>query len=119
MDIKKIESKVVQIRFSAMKSGRELGRAFLLLGHNDLHKEPFGLLEDVFVEGSARRDGIGNALVKAVIQEATRYGCYKLIATSRFSRDEVHRWYERLGFVQHGLEFRMDLALNQKEEKPC
>lgn len=34
--------------------------------------------------------------------------CYKLIATSRTSRPKVHELYHRLGFTQHGVEFRID-----------
>jgi hypothetical protein len=37
-------------------------------------------------------------------------GCYMLIATSRHSRPKVHDLYRRLGFEDHGIEFRMDLA---------
>ena len=33
--------------------GKVVGRAFLYVMTNDLHKRPFGLLEDVFVEPSA------------------------------------------------------------------
>jgi len=32
----------------------------------------------------------------------------KIIATSRFERKAVHRWYRKLGFKKFGLEFRMD-----------
>jgi len=35
-------------------------------------------------------------------------GCYKLIATSRTSRPKVHELYQRLGFENHGVEFRMN-----------
>jgi GNAT superfamily N-acetyltransferase len=73
---------------------------------NDLHKEPFGLLEDV----SQRGGGLGSALVKEVIAAARELGCYKLVATSRTSRSKVHELYERLGFEKHGVEFRIDFA---------
>jgi len=36
-------------------------------------------------------------------------GCYKLVATSRASRPRVHELYERLGFENYGVEFRMNL----------
>ena len=75
--------------------------------HNDLHKEPFGLMEDVFVEESARGKGIGTELVRAVIAEAKKQNCYKLIATCRTERTKVHELYERLGFSKRGVEFRI------------
>jgi len=48
------------IRFSLRFNDKEIGRAFLYIMHNDLHKRPHGLLEDVFVEESSRGEGTGN-----------------------------------------------------------
>ncbi|VEP17589.1 GCN5 family acetyltransferase [Hyella patelloides LEGE 07179] len=96
------------IKFSLVESDREIARAYLYLMHNDLHQEPFGLLEDVYVAEDNRGRGLGTQLVKQVIQEAREQGCYKLIATSRKSRSKVHQLYTRLGFQEHGLEFRID-----------
>jgi GNAT superfamily N-acetyltransferase len=64
----------------------------------------------VFVEPDHRGDEIGTTLVKRVIAEAKRRRCYKLIATSRHTRDRVHALYARLGFTDHGKEFRMDFS---------
>ncbi len=97
------------IRLSVMRDAKEVGRAFLYVLHNDLHKEPFGLMEDVFVEETTRGKGIGTELVQAVIAEAKKQNCYKLIATSRTERQTVHELYERLGFKKWGVEFRMEL----------
>ena len=69
-----------------------------------------GCLEDVFVDESQRGSGLGTALVKEVIAAARETGCYKLIATSRASRHRVHELYERLGFENYGVEFRMNLG---------
>lgn len=99
------------IRFSIKENGtHEVARAFLYIMHNDLHDEPFGLLEDVFVNESRRGEGYGTELVRAVIDAARAENCYKLIATSRTSRPRVHALYERLGFRNHGFEFRMDFS---------
>ena len=98
------------LRFSVSLDGREVGRAYLYVMTNDLHAKPFGLLEDVFVDESARGSGIGTALVHEVIAAARESGCYKLIATSRASRPRVHELYEGLGFENYGLEFRMNLG---------
>lgn len=96
------------IRFSIPSPTGESARAYLYLMHNDLHTEPFGLLEDVYVEESKRGSGIGSSLVQEVIAAAREAGCYKLIATSRHSRPLVHDLYRELGFKDHGLEFRLD-----------
>lgn len=97
------------IRFSIRGASGEVGRAYLYIMNNDLHEAPFGLLEDVHVAESERGEGLGTALVNEAIAAARAAGCYKLIATSRAARPKVHALYERLGFQNYGLEFRMNL----------
>lgn len=95
-------------RLSAIIDGKESGRIYLYIMKNDLHKVPFGLLEDLFVEESARGKGIGTGLIGEAVKLARKGRCYKLIATSRHQRKEVHKLYKRIGFRNHGIEFRMD-----------
>jgi GNAT superfamily N-acetyltransferase len=109
MNIQKNEKQTLGIKISVEENGKEMGRVWLYLIYNDLHVEPYGLLEDVFVDEAARGQGFGNELLKAAIAEAKARGCYKLIGTSRRGREQVHEWYKRLGFADYGLEFRMDL----------
>ena len=96
------------IKILAIENGETLGRAYLYLLKNDLHEAPFGFIEDVFVEEAHRSKGIGSKLVDAVIAEAKAQGCYKLICTSRHEKPEVHGFYKKFGFKDHGLEFRID-----------
>jgi GNAT superfamily N-acetyltransferase len=98
------------MRFSISSDGREVARAYLYIMNNDLHQAPFGLLEDVYVDESRRGGGLGTNLVREVISAARDAGCYKLIATSRNSRPLVQDLYRRLGFAEHGIEFRMELS---------
>lgn len=84
-----IQTEIVQakgIKFVVIEEGQEIARAYLYLMHNDLHQEPFGLLEDVYVSETQRGKGKGSEIVKQVMQTAKQEGCYKLIATSRISR---------------------------------
>lgn len=87
----------------------EAGRAFLYVLRNELHVEPFGFVEDVFVEPAFRGQGLVNKLMNRLVKEAKKAGCYKVVACSRFEREKVHEIYEKLGFVKQGLEFRLDL----------
>ena len=95
-------------KFFVEKDSKEIARAYLYVMHNDLHTSPFGLLEDVYVDESFRGKGVGTELVKKVIKEAKKLGCYKLIGTSRHSRLKVHGLYLKLGFKDWGKEFRID-----------
>jgi GNAT superfamily N-acetyltransferase len=106
---KEIKKDCYGIKMTAMDNGEEIGRAWLYVLQNDLHAEPLGLLEDVFVEEKYRGRGIGGELVRSVIDESKKIGCYKLIATSRDSRPKTHIWYQKFGFKKYGAEFRMDL----------
>ena len=92
-----------------MKDDKKLARVTLYILKNDLHDKPFGLIEDVCVCEEMRGQGIGSQLLREVIKEAKQQGCYKIIATSRHSRKKVHKFYEKLGFKNYGLEFRMNL----------
>jgi len=107
LKFKKFSSRAIKIEI--YKENEKIGRCFLYLIKNDLHKEPYCLLEDVFIEEKFRGKGYGSFLVKRAIELAKNYGCYKIIATSRFERENVHKFYENLGFKKFGYEFRIDL----------
>lgn len=91
------------------EDGREVGRAYLYVLRNDLHREPFGFLEDVWVNENCRGQGIFQDIMRKIIALARMHGCYKIVATSRYDRPRVHKLYERLGFADYGVEFRMNL----------
>jgi GNAT superfamily N-acetyltransferase len=107
IDKKEISAKAVKLYVE--KDGKEIARAYLYIIKNDLHPEPYGFLEDVFVDESLRGQGIGTELVNRIVAEAKAQGCYKFIATSRYGREKVHALYEKLGFKNYGIEFRLDL----------
>jgi ribosomal protein S18 acetylase RimI-like enzyme len=65
----------------------------------------FGLLtglrafiEDVIVDPEERGRGIGTALIEEALRRAERLGCRTVDLTSRPSRVEANRLYEKLGF---------------------
>jgi GNAT superfamily N-acetyltransferase len=97
------------VKITAVEDNQEIGRAYLYILYNDLHAEPFGLLEDVFVAENQRGNGLGSKLVQMAIEEAKKIGCYKLVATVRNTKGVVCAWYEKFGFKNHGVEFRMEL----------
>jgi GNAT superfamily N-acetyltransferase len=95
-------------RFSLEKDNEEIGHAYLFLITNNLHTEPYGLLEDLYVNPDHRGEGVGRKLIEAVIFKAKEVGCYKLLGTSRNEREKIHAWYQRIGFKNYGRAFRMD-----------
>jgi len=108
MEIKYEDKNCSGVKVTAEIDGKEVGRAYLYLMKNDLHKRPFGFMEDVFVNEDCRGKGVGKRLVNEVIKKAKENNCYKLVCTSRYEKEKVHMLYEKLGFSDHGKEFRID-----------
>ena len=109
MDINSKEISVNGIKYFIEQEGQEIARAYLYILHNDLHLRPFGFMEDVNVHRNFQNIGIGRTLVTRIIEEARKRDCYKLICTSRDENKNVHRLYEKLGFKDYGIEFKMNL----------
>jgi ribosomal protein S18 acetylase RimI-like enzyme len=57
-------------------------------------------IEDVVVDESARRRGVGEALMDAAIRLAEESGALHVNLTSRPTREAANRLYTRLGFEQ-------------------
>lgn len=66
-----------------------------------VYRVPTGLrsiIEDVVVEGSARRKGIGEALMQKAIELARDAGAEGISLTSNSQREAANRLYQSLGF---------------------
>lgn len=97
-------------KFVCLDGGREVARTYLYVMTNDLHAEPFGYIEDVFVEPRYRGGGLVTRLHEMALSEARRHGCYKIVLSSRSDKPEVHAMYKHLGYEAHGVAFRLDLT---------
>ena len=91
-----------------LQEGEEVGRCRLFIKPNEERNELFGAIENVFVYPGHRSKGIGGKVVRAAIAKAKQLGCYKLCLTARENKPELHKWYESLGFKNHGRSFRID-----------
>lgn len=97
------------VRLVAKNNDQEIARAVIYFLKNELHSQPFGFIEDVYVDEVFRGRGIGSALVKELVNIAKANECYKIIMTSRYANEKVHKLYNKLGFMNWGKEFRMDI----------
>ena len=109
MKIQKKNISISGIKFSVKNDDKEIAWAFLYIIKNSRHKEPYGFFENLYVEEEYRKQGIGKKIINVLIEEAKKNNCHKILATSRHSKPKVHTLYEKFGFKNHGLEFRMDL----------
>jgi ribosomal protein S18 acetylase RimI-like enzyme len=82
--------------FVARLDGRIVG--ILTLARYDLPTGNRAWIEDVIVDEAAARQGIGEALSRAAIEEARRHGAKDVRLTSRPKREAANRLYRRIGF---------------------
>jgi GNAT superfamily N-acetyltransferase len=90
--------------------GRVMATATLGIVPNLSYRgRPWAFVENIVVDGSARRKGYGEALLRYAIEEARRAGCYKVSLTSNKRRVEAHRFYQKMGFAATHEGFRFSL----------
>ena len=90
-----IDSDAVRLLMARDRSG-VIGTLTLVL-----FRIPTGIrawIEDVVVDGSARGSGIGRSLNEAAIEHALAAGAVTVDLTSRPSREDANRLYQRMGF---------------------
>ena len=68
-----------------------------------------GIVEDVVVSSDQRGQGIGQQMMRFAIERCQQAGCYKLVLSSNKRRHAAHRFYEHLGFQQHGISFLIEV----------
>ena len=56
-------------------------------------------IEDVTVDEAGRGQGVGTALIQAMVERARELRCKTIELTSRPAREDANRLYRRLGFV--------------------
>ena len=109
MEIKREELPAKVIRLSLSKENQEIGRVGVYLIRNESNNCYYALIEDLFVNEEHRRKGYGKQLMLVAIEEAKKQNCAWIISNSRYSREEIHQFYQNLGFEDYGKEFKMVL----------
>ena len=66
-------------------------------------------VESVRVTAQYRGQGIGAEMMKWAIEKARQRGCHLMQLTSHKSREDAHRFYERLGFTKSHIGMKMSL----------
>ncbi len=74
--------------------------------HNDLSGKIIALV----VSKKERRSGVGRALVAAAENDFARRNVARVTLTTRFEREDAHRFYEALGYSRTGFRFAKSLA---------
>lgn len=109
MNVKTKNLKSEAIKVVLEENGGEIGRGYIFFMFNELHNKPFAYIEDVFIEEKYRGQKLSKKIFDKIIELCKEKDCYKIVATSRFEREELHNYYEKLGFEKKSYGFRMDL----------
>lgn len=75
--------------------------------HRGFHRA--AVVDAVAVHPDYRRRGIGRSLMEEALRLSREAGCYKMMLSSNVRRVDAHRFYEQLGYEQHGWSFSLQL----------
>jgi ribosomal protein S18 acetylase RimI-like enzyme len=73
------------------------------------HNDCSGKIIALVVSNKWRRSGIGRALIAAAEKDFARRKVTRVSLTTRFSREEAHKFYEALGYSRTGFRFAKNL----------
>ncbi len=91
--------------------GNVVGTLDLLIVPNLTHRgAPWAVVENVVVDESSRRFGVGGALIDEAVKRCTDAGCYKIQLLSNKRRTEAHEFYRSVGFEAVAEGFRRYLG---------
>jgi GNAT superfamily N-acetyltransferase len=89
---------------------RIIGTYSLIIIDNLGHRGAgLAVVESVIVEKSCRGKGVGKLMMNHAMELAKAERCYKLMLSSNKKRIEAHKFYQRLGFNQHGISFAIEV----------
>jgi ribosomal protein S18 acetylase RimI-like enzyme len=78
--------------------------------HNDLSGKIIALV----VSEKQRRSGVGRAMIAAVEKDFAKRNITRVTLTTRFAREEAHRFYEALGYSRTGYRFAKTLRASSE-----
>ncbi len=104
--LQKITQNQNHIIFVAFDGHRVVGATTLLIEQKFIHDGgKVGHIEDVVVSKSLQGKGIGEKIIRFVLDYAKKQGCYKTILDCD---DKVKPFYEKIGFEAHSNGMRYD-----------
>jgi ribosomal protein S18 acetylase RimI-like enzyme len=74
--------------------------------HNDLSGKIIALV----VSTKQRQSGVGRALIAAAEKDFAKRNVTRVTLTTRFEREDAHRFYEALGYSRTGFRFAKNLT---------
>jgi len=88
------------------ENGRPIGLAHALFHRSTWSPTTYCYLEDLYVDRSARRAGVGRALIEAVYREADKRGATRTYWATKEDNRAARRLYDRLGHLSPFVQYR-------------
>jgi GNAT superfamily N-acetyltransferase len=106
-----IDASSEQLLVVAVEAGRTVGTLQLTFLPGISRQGAWrGLIEAVRIVGDRRGHGLGEQLISWAIAQCRARGCVMVQLTTDKSREDAHRFYERLGFKPTHLGYKLDLS---------
>jgi ribosomal protein S18 acetylase RimI-like enzyme len=74
------------------------------------HNDPSGKIVALVVSKKQRRSGVGRALIAAAEKDFAKRKVTRVTLTTRFERQDAHRFYEALGYLRTGFRFGKNIT---------
>jgi glucosamine-phosphate N-acetyltransferase len=104
--LQKITQNPDHVIFVALEGNNVVGATTLLIEQKFIHDGgKVGHIEDVVVSKNVQGTGIGEKIIRFVLDYAKKQGCYKTILDCD---DKVRPFYEKIGFEAHSNGMRYD-----------
>jgi len=102
----KISSDPNEVIYVAIMDSKVVGAASIIIEQKFIHGGgKAGHIEDVVVSKEFQGKGIGQKVVRALLEYAQKQGCYKTILDCS---DDLIPFYEKLGFKKYSNAMRFD-----------
>ena len=98
--------------FVAIMDGSVCGMIGLLTYPSYEHNDASGRILALVTSSTARRRGIGRALVATAEKDFAQRGIKRVALDTRLSREDAHKFYESLGYKRNGWRFVKHLPVS-------
>lgn len=91
-----------------------VGYAYACMEPRNLNEllDPCTKLHDIYVDERARHHGVGEALVRQVLREASARGAPRVLLLTAVQNERAQRLFERVGFRRTMLEMTCELGVD-------
>src|SRR5262249_54056673 len=111
MRLKSILSNAAFKTFVAIMDGRVCGMIGTFTYASYEHNDPGARILALVTLSTARRRGIGRALIAAAEEDLAQRGITRVSLNTSLARKGAHKFYESLGYERNGWRFMKQLAV--------